>query len=94
MDQAWPILCGSPHVTKEGEFVLFSLNLVACSTSTLKKQNCYSILKCVLFLQLDEEVAALHLAHLGVKLTKLSADQAAYLGIPAEGPYKPDHYRY
>jgi len=44
--------------------------------------------------KLDEEVAALHLEHLGVKLTKLSADQAAYLGIPAEGPYKPDHYRY
>lgn len=47
-----------------------------------------------LWFQLDEEVAALHLDHLGVKLTKLNADQAAYLGIPAEGPYKPDHYRY
>ena len=44
--------------------------------------------------KLDEEVAALHLDHLGVKLTKLSADQAAYLGIPSEGPFKPDHYRY
>jgi adenosylhomocysteinase len=43
---------------------------------------------------LDEEVAALHLSHLGVKLTKLTPDQAAYLGIPAEGPFKPDHYRY
>ena len=43
---------------------------------------------------LDEKVARLHLAALGVKLTELSADQAAYLGIPAEGPYKPDHYRY
>jgi adenosylhomocysteinase len=44
--------------------------------------------------KLDEEVARLHLAHLGVALTVLTADQAQYLGIPAEGPYKPDHYRY
>jgi adenosylhomocysteinase len=43
---------------------------------------------------LDEEVARLHLDHLGVRLTELSARQADYLGIPAEGPYKPDHYRY
>ncbi len=43
---------------------------------------------------LDEKVARLHLDALGAKLTELSADQAAYLGIPAEGPYKPDHYRY
>lgn len=46
------------------------------------------------FFQLDEEVAAAHLEHLGVKLTKLNADQASYLGIPQEGPFKPDHYRY
>jgi adenosylhomocysteinase len=44
--------------------------------------------------KLDEEVARLHLEHLGVKLTKLTAEQAAYLGVPAEGPYKPEHYRY
>jgi adenosylhomocysteinase len=43
---------------------------------------------------LDEKVARLHLASLGVQLTELTAEQAAYLGIPAEGPYKPDHYRY
>jgi adenosylhomocysteinase len=43
---------------------------------------------------LDEKVARLHLASLGVKLTELTAEQAAYLGIPAEGPYKSDHYRY
>lgn len=43
---------------------------------------------------LDEEVARLHLEQLGVKLTKLTPEQAAYLGIPAEGPYKPEHYRY
>jgi adenosylhomocysteinase len=43
---------------------------------------------------LDEEVARLHLAKLGVQLTELTEDQASYLGIPAEGPYKPEHYRY
>jgi adenosylhomocysteinase len=44
--------------------------------------------------QLDEEVARLHLAHLGVELTSLTPDQSRYLGIPVEGPYKSDHYRY
>jgi adenosylhomocysteinase len=43
---------------------------------------------------LDEEVARLHLDHLGVKLTTLSPEQASYLGIDIAGPYKPDHYRY
>ncbi len=43
---------------------------------------------------LDEEVARLHLEKLGVHLTKLSKEQSEYLGIPIEGPYKPDHYRY
>jgi adenosylhomocysteinase len=43
---------------------------------------------------LDEKVARLHLAALGVELTELTADQSAYLGIPVEGPYKSDHYRY
>jgi adenosylhomocysteinase len=43
---------------------------------------------------LDEKVARLHLDALGVRLTELTEDQASYLGIPAEGPYKPDHYRY
>jgi adenosylhomocysteinase len=43
---------------------------------------------------LDEEVARLHLGHLGVKLTTLSKEQADYIGVPVEGPYKPNHYRY
>jgi adenosylhomocysteinase len=43
---------------------------------------------------LDEEVARLHLDQLGVKLTKLSKEQADYIGVPVEGPYKPEHYRY
>jgi len=44
--------------------------------------------------KLDEEVARLHLAHLGVELTVLTAEQSNYLGTPVEGPYKSDHYRY
>ena len=44
--------------------------------------------------RLDEEVARLHLDKLGVKLTTLTPTQAEYMGVPIEGPYKPDHYRY
>ena len=44
--------------------------------------------------KLDEEVARLHLDRIGVKLTKLTKKQADYLGVPSEGPYKPEHYRY
>jgi adenosylhomocysteinase len=43
---------------------------------------------------LDEEVARLHLEKIGAKLTKLSKAQAEYLGVPVDGPYKPEHYRY
>ena len=48
----------------------------------------------VLSKKLDEEVARLHLEKIGVKLTKLSKEQADYLGVPVEGPYKSEHYRY
>ena len=44
--------------------------------------------------KLDEEVARLHLEKLGVKLTRLTADQAGYIGVPPDGPYKPEHYKY
>ncbi|MGA9602560.1 MAG: adenosylhomocysteinase, partial [Methyloceanibacter sp.] len=44
--------------------------------------------------QLDEKVARLHLAKVGAKLTKLSEDQADYIGVPVGGPYKPEAYRY
>jgi adenosylhomocysteinase len=43
---------------------------------------------------LDEEVARLHLERIGVKLTKLTKEQAGYIGVPVDGPYKPEHYRY
>jgi adenosylhomocysteinase len=44
--------------------------------------------------KLDEMVARLHLDKLGVKLTKLTPAQADYIGVPVEGPFKPEHYRY
>lgn len=44
--------------------------------------------------KLDEEVARLHLGRIGARLTKLTEKQAGYLGIPVDGPFKPDHYRY
>jgi adenosylhomocysteinase len=58
--------------------------------------NAEKIGKNVLMLpkQLDEEVARLHLDKLGVKLTKLTAEQAKYIGVSVDGPYKPEHYRY
>jgi len=43
---------------------------------------------------LDEEVARLHLGRLGARLTQLTPDQSDYLGVPVDGPFKPDHYRY
>ena len=44
--------------------------------------------------KMDEEVARLHLEKLGVKLTKLTPEQAAYIYVPVDGPFKPDYYRY
>ncbi|MBN2636850.1 MAG: adenosylhomocysteinase [Prolixibacteraceae bacterium] len=57
-------------------------------------QNSYDIGVYRLSKKLDEEVARLHLEQLGVKLTTLSDEQAKYLGVPKEGPFKPEHYRY
>jgi adenosylhomocysteinase len=57
-------------------------------------QNNYEIGVYRLPKKLDEEVARLHLEQIGVKLTVLTPEQADYLGISADGPYKPEHYRY
>ncbi len=59
-----------------------------------KNKDTYKIGVYTLPKKLDEEVARLHLEKIGVKLTTLSQKQADYLGVPMEGPYKPDHYRY
>ncbi len=57
-------------------------------------KNSYAPKVYILPKKLDEEVARLHLEKIGVKLTKLTQDQADYLGVPVEGPFKPEHYRY
>jgi adenosylhomocysteinase len=59
-----------------------------------KNKDTYKVGVYTLSKKLDEEVARLHLEKIGVKLTTLSKKQADYLGVPVEGPYKPDHYRY
>jgi adenosylhomocysteinase len=59
-----------------------------------KNKDTYEVGVYTLSKKLDEEVARLHLEKIGVKLTTLSKKQADYLGVPVDGPYKPDHYRY
>lgn len=69
-------------------------NQVLAQIEIWTRQKSYPVGVHTLPKKLDEEVAALHLDHLGVKLTKLTPKQAKYIGVPPEGPYKPDHYRY
>jgi adenosylhomocysteinase len=69
-------------------------NQVVAQIELFTKTGNYPIGVYTLPKQLDEKVARLHLDALGVKLTELTPEQADYLGIPREGPYKPDHYRY
>jgi adenosylhomocysteinase len=59
-----------------------------------EKKDSYENKVYILPKHLDEEVARLHLEKIGVKLTTLTKDQADYLGVAVEGPYKPEHYRY
>lgn len=69
-------------------------NQVLAQIELWTKPGTYPIGVQMLPKKLDEEVAALHLDKLGVKLTKLTPKQSEYLNIPSEGPYKPNHYRY
>lgn len=79
---------GHPSFVMSNSFTNQTLAQIKLATEDLDNQV-YTLPK-----DLDEEVARLHLARLGVKLTKLSDKQSEYLGIPKEGPFKPDHYRY
>jgi adenosylhomocysteinase len=81
---------GHPSFVMSNSFT----NQVLAQVELYTKPEEYPVGVYVLPKHLDEEVARLHLEALGVKLTTLSDDQAAYLGIPAEGPYKSDQYRY
>ncbi len=69
-------------------------NQVLAQLDLWKNRDSYKPGVYVLSKKLDEEVARLHLEKIGVKLTKLTKDQAEYLGVPVEGPFKSDHYRY
>lgn len=81
---------GHPSFVMSNSFT----NQVLAQIELWTKHSEYKVGVHVLPKLLDEEVARLHLDKLGVKLTKLSEKQAKYLGIPREGPFKPDHYRY
>ncbi|WP_294981916.1 adenosylhomocysteinase, partial [uncultured Microbacterium sp.] len=69
-------------------------NQVLAQIELYTKREQYPVGVYVLPKILDEKVARLHLAALGVQLTELTPEQAAYIGVPVEGPYKLDHYRY
>jgi adenosylhomocysteinase len=69
-------------------------NQVLAQLDLWKNRENYKVGVYVLSKKLDEEVARLHLEKIGVKLTKLSPKQADYLGVPIEGPFKSEHYRY
>jgi adenosylhomocysteinase len=69
-------------------------NQVIAQIELFTRPDEYAIGVHVLPKHLDEKVARLHVEALGAKLTELSSDQASYIGVPVEGPYKPDHYRY
>ena len=81
---------GHPSFVMSNSFsnqVLAQLDL--CTNKDRYQKTVYRLPK-----KLDEEVARLHLDKIGVKLTRLTEQQAAYLGISVDGPYKADHYRY
>lgn len=69
-------------------------NQVLAQIELWTKPDQYSIGVHMLPKILDEEVARLHLDHLKVKLTRLTEEQAKYIGVNVDGPYKPEHYRY
>ena len=69
-------------------------NQVLAQLDLWRNKDSYTRKVYILPKKLDEEVARLHLGKIGVKLTKLRPEQAEYIGVPIEGPYKPDYYRY
>lgn len=79
---------GHPSFVMSNSFTNQTLAQIALATQPHEKKV-YTLPK-----KLDEEVARLHLGRLGAKLTEMTQKQADYLGIPVEGPFKPDHYRY
>ena len=81
---------GHPSFVMSNSFT----NQVLAQIELFARTDEYPVGVYILPKKLDEEVARLHLSKIGVNLTALTQDQADYLGVPTEGPYKPDHYRY
>jgi adenosylhomocysteinase len=81
---------GHPSFVMSNSFT----NQVLAQVELFTKTDQYPVGVYVLPKHLDEEVARLHLDALGVELTQLTPEQADYIGVPVEGPYKSDHYRY
>jgi adenosylhomocysteinase len=81
---------GHPSFVMSNSFT----NQVVAQLDLWKNRDAYKPGVYRLSKKLDEEVARLHLGKIGVKLTQLSPKQASYIGVPVEGPYKPEHYRY
>ena len=80
---------GHPSFVMSNSFTNQALAQIALATDKSLTAKVYTLPK-----KIDEEVAYLHLDRLGAKLTKLTKEQAAYIGVEQEGPYKPEHYRY
>ena len=80
---------GHPSFVMSNSFTNQTIAQIDIQRNPERKVSVYRLDK-----KLDEEVARLHLDKLGAKLTKLSQEQADYIGVPVEGPYKPEHYRY
>jgi adenosylhomocysteinase len=81
---------GHPSFVMSASFTNQTIAQIELATNNSKYEKKVYVLPKIL----DEKVARLHLDKLGVKLTKLSEDQAGYIGVPVNGPYKPEHYRY
>jgi adenosylhomocysteinase len=81
---------GHPSFVMSNSFT----NQVIAQVELFTKTDQYPIGVHVLPKHLDEKVARLHLDALGVRLSVLTKEQASYIGVPVDGPYKPDHYRY
>ena len=81
---------GHPSFVMSNSFTNQTIAQIELATNNAKyEKKVYVLPK-----HLDEKVARLHLDKIGVKLTKLTEDQAEYIGVPVDGPYKAEHYRY
>ncbi|MGC4034022.1 MAG: adenosylhomocysteinase [Tepidisphaeraceae bacterium] len=81
---------GHPSFVMSASFTNQTIAQIELAENREKYENAVYVLP----KHLDEKVARLHLDKLGVKLTKLTEEQAKYIGVPVDGPYKPNHYRY